>query len=192
MEIIPVIHLENRKIFSEYRGKELTRRGLEETLGKDDKIYVLDHDGLDKNKPNLCTFPKLSKKFKIFVDCGPREPGDVVDEVLAGASSVVIRKKIWPNVIISELTSLTEVDIYYGFNHKTEGVVDYSLLKKSSGLIILNYFENNNASLSGLNINTYLGRYPILIYVENLKKAKYLEKIGVDFLLLDISKTMGL
>jgi len=75
MEIIPLIYLKKRKILAEKEGECLSLNEMSEQINKDEKIYVLDIDGIEKDKPNLCLYPKLSENHKIWVDAGPRVLG---------------------------------------------------------------------------------------------------------------------
>ena len=85
MEIIPVITMEKREISkkqSKFLKKYLDERARQKPL------YILDLFGINKDKPNLCTYQKLSKDFELWIDSGPRNLGDVVDIFMAGANAV--------------------------------------------------------------------------------------------------------
>ena len=67
MELVPLIYVKNRKIHAEKDGKDISPDEVLERISKDRKIYVLDIDGIEKNKPNLCLYPKLSEHYEIWV-----------------------------------------------------------------------------------------------------------------------------
>ena len=61
MNIIPLIHINKRKIVnSNFNNLENIKDLL--SAYEDDFIYLLDYDGIKKNRPNICLFQKLSKK----------------------------------------------------------------------------------------------------------------------------------
>ena len=111
MKIIPLIYFQKRKIYAEKGRDSLLLKDLLTYIDKGAEVYVYDKDGVEKDKPNLCTYPKLSEHCKIWVDCGPRTLGDVVDVVMAGATSITLRKNLWPKVDVSGIREITESNI---------------------------------------------------------------------------------
>lgn len=88
-EIIPLLLLKGRStLFKEYSKKELA--GLSKSLRerKYEKLYVLDLDGVERNKPQLDIIQTLSNDFSISYEAGPRRGANVVDLVIAGADAV--------------------------------------------------------------------------------------------------------
>jgi len=65
MEIIPLINLKRRKIIEPKHASNLSLKKILERY-KNKKLYILDYDGLEKNKPNLCLYQKLSKYHEIW------------------------------------------------------------------------------------------------------------------------------
>ena len=60
MEIIPLIYLRKRKIVGKKEGEWLSLNELTKQVEKDSIIYVLDIDGIEKNKDGT------EKKYKIW------------------------------------------------------------------------------------------------------------------------------
>ena len=84
MEIIPMIFLKNEKLINTKLSKaKHFNNVLEKT--SESTLYILDNDGIEKNKPNLNLYQELSKSYILWVDAGPRNIGDVVDLVIAGS-----------------------------------------------------------------------------------------------------------
>jgi len=106
MEIIPLAYIKNRKTYINKGGENASLDEVLKNIDKDKEIYFLDIDGIEKNKPNLCTYQKISEKQEIWVDTGPRNLGDVVDLLMAGANKITIREQLYP---IEELPSIKEV-----------------------------------------------------------------------------------
>src|SRR4030042_4855506 len=103
MQIIPLIEINNKKIQNSERLEKLT---------EDDLLYVIDLDGLEKDKSNLDIYQKLSKKYQLWIDAAPRKLGDVVDIFMAGATNITLRKTFYPQVNIERIREVTENKIY--------------------------------------------------------------------------------
>ena len=112
MEIIPLIHFKKRKIQITQNGKETKTEDFIKEHTNIQKIYILDHDGIEKDKPNLCSFPKLSEKYETWIDTRPVTLGDVVDTVMAGANTITIRQNLWQTLDIERIREITENQIY--------------------------------------------------------------------------------
>lgn len=137
MKIIPLIYFQKRKIYAEKEGDALSLKELLSYLDKDTEIYVYDKDGIERDKPNLCTYPKLSGHCKLWVDWGPRSLGDVVDAVMAGATSITLRKNLWPKADISSIREITESNIYESFDSQdhTAQISSFSLMPDVDGFV---------------------------------------------------------
>jgi len=190
MEIIPTIHLKKRKIVEpKYSGDSPLSSILERFKNK--KVYILDHDGLEKNKPNLCLYQKLSKNHEIWVDAGPQVVGDVVDSVIAGAMTITIRKKLWREINLSGIKDITENKIYadtdqYNYNTPSTAI---SLGYNVDGLVI---FDKKNQIESDFKYTEYLKsickRYETYAYEIKKTNSVYWKKLGVKGLLTEIDK----
>lgn len=193
MKIIPLIHLKKRKILLEKGGDLISLDDLLEKFNKDRKIYVLDLDGIEKYKPNLCLYPKLSEKYNIWVDAGPRSIGDVVDSIMAGAINITIRKKIWPELSIPAIKEITDYEIYSDINPKNQKVqsIYLSSLNDVDGLVSL---TNKNQLDADFKYTSFLKnmctKYKIYAYDSNQKNFSYWKNIGVAGLLVDMRKAM--
>ena len=110
--IIPLIYFKKRKIYTKKDEIQISLNDLLDVVKKDSLLYVYDEDGVIRNKPNLCSYPKLSAHCNIWVDHSPRTLGDVVDTVLAGATSLTFRRDLWPKVNVSSIRDITESSIY--------------------------------------------------------------------------------
>lgn len=93
LEVIPVLRLLGRSaVFQSGKiYKRIKRKPVE--LVKElsqPKIYVLDLNGILKNKPELEVIKKLSQVKALWVDAGVKRPNDLIDMLVAGAEEVVI------------------------------------------------------------------------------------------------------
>ena len=119
MNIIPLLKMKNRKTLDE---KSSLADDVLKEFDEEQMIYILDFDGIDKNKPNLCTFQKVSKNHSIWADTGPRNLGDVVDVFMAGATAITIRESLFTKLNIPSIREITENNIYINidFNNPKE------------------------------------------------------------------------
>lgn len=192
MKIIPLICLKKRKIVAEKEGDWLSINEVLERVDKDEKIYVLDIDGIEENKPNLCLYPKLSENHKIWIDAGPRVLGDVVDSIMAGATNITVRKKIWSELDISSIREITESEVYVDIGPKSQDIqsIDFPLLHDINGLVL---FNNKNQIETDFKYGSLLKnlciKYKIYAYESNPKNFSYWKTLGVVGLLMDIRKS---
>lgn len=188
MEIIPLISLKEGKMVE---PKYLENISLNELLEqfKDDKLYILDHDGIEKNKPDLCLYQKLSRHHELWVDAGPQVLGDVVDSVVAGASSITIRRSLWRDADISSIKEIFENKIYGEVTLKkygSQGTIT-SLVHDIDGLVVFdkkNQIEGDFKSAERL--KGICKRYETYAYELKKKNVPYWKKLGVTGLLIDI------
>jgi len=131
MKVIPLIYFEKRKLYTDNSGELVSLKDLLKEIDKETNVYILDKDGINNDRPNLCTYPKLSEHCKIWVDHGPRSLGDVVDAVLAGASSITIRKNIWPKASALKIKEITDSEIYEKFDTENHSYEKSSFLLSS-------------------------------------------------------------
>lgn len=158
---------------------------------KGDKLYILDHDGIEKNKPNLCLYQKLSKHHELWVDAGIQVLGDVVDSVIAGASSITIRRNLWRDADISGIKEIFENKIYAEValkKYDSQRAIT-SLVYDVDGLVVFdkkNQIEGDFKSAERL--KGICKRYETYAYELKKKNVSYWKKLGVTGLLIDIEK----
>lgn len=190
MKIIPLIYFQNRKIYAEKNVDTLSLKELFACIDKDTELYVYDKDGVDKDNPNLCTYPKLAEHCKIWVDWGPRALGGVVDAVMAGATSITLRKNLWPKLEISNIREITESNIY-------EMIDPQNITDKTSSF-------TSSADVDGYVVSSHKDKFKRnLIYDEAIKNIckrfnvttiesdeaffSYWKNIGVSTLFIELS-----
>lgn len=191
MEIIPLIRLKKRKILGK-DGNILSLEELKNLVNKDENIYLYDLDGLEKDKPNLCLYQKISQFQKMWIDSGPRNLGDVVDEVMAGATSITLRKKMWPDVHVSSIKEITENKIFIEIDAAAKEIFsfNFSLLSEVDGFVSFitkNQIERD-FKLSGL-LKDICIKHRIYAYESDLDNVLYWKTMGVSGLIMDIDKT---
>lgn len=182
MEIIPILTL-NKRVDTSYQSK------LEELLSKfdsDTTIYILDIYGINKDKPNLCIYQRLSRDFELWIDSGPRNLGDVVDVFLAGANKITIRRSIWHKIDIQGIREVSENKIYLDIDSKTIDDLNYYNVDGLVNFKTREEFEND-FKLS-YSLKKITSKTNIYSYESNIKNLTYWRSQGIDNFLVDIDK----
>jgi len=188
MEIIPLIKLNKRKIIDE---DESSSDNIFEQIDEEQLLYILDLDGIEKDKPNLCTYQKLSKSYELWIDNGPRNLGDVVDAFMAGATRITIRKDLCLQLDIPSIREITENKIYININledQKTH-VSEDMFYHEIDGLV--NFNDREKIRLD-FRYSEFLKRFSIknkiYSYESDPLNVSYWKNYGVEGLLVEIKK----
>lgn len=191
MEIIPLIYVKNRKITIEKEGRVLSLNEVLEQSSKNKIIYFLDIDGIERDKPNLCSYQRISEHCDIWVDAGPRVLGDIVDYVMAGATRITIRKNLFSIEEIPNIKEVTESMIYsdVDLRNEEERTIVFSLLPGVDGLVV--FYDKNQVDRdfrSGELLKNLCNKYKVYAAESDEKKVSYWKNMGVAGVLLDLKK----
>lgn len=102
MEIIPSISFKNEEPvivedgeYNYYSDDEhiLSLDEILSELGDYDKMYYLDIDGINKNKPQIDVIRELSLRKELWGDTGARDENGITDAFIAGITRAVISTK---------------------------------------------------------------------------------------------------
>ncbi len=188
MEIIPLIKLKKRKLLD--HPKSSLKEILKE-IDENEKIYILDLDGIEKDKPNLCTFQRLSDSYDLWVDFGPRNIGDIVDAVMAGTTAITLRVPLCPKIEISEIRDITENKIFTNIDFEYQGKYNFGdlYIQLSDGFVTFNTRELIESNFKNSDfLKTISMKKNIYIYNSDLKNSSYWKRFGVKGLLVDLDK----
>ena len=188
MEIIPLIKLKKRKIID--TNSSLTDNILEQ-IDEEQVIYILDIDGIEKDKPNLCTYQRLSKSHALWVDNGPRNLGDVVDAFMAGATRITIRKDLCLRLDIPNIREITENKIYININLENQKTYIHEDLfyHEADGLVNFNNREKIRLDFRYSDfLKQFITKNKIYSYESNSRNIFYWKNYGMDGLLVEIKK----
>ncbi len=190
MKIIPLIYFQKRKIYAEKNGDMLSLKELFTCIDKDADLYIYDKDGVDKDKPNLCTYPKIAEHCKIWVDWGPRTLGDVVDAVMAGATSITLRGNLWPKLEISGIKEMTESNIYEMID--PQNITDKTSFFPSSsdvdGYVVSSYKDKFKRNfIYDEAIKNIIKRFNVTIIESDEAFFSYWKNIGISTLLIELN-----
>ena len=185
MEVVPLITMKNRKI--------LNMREKLDRINQEQILYIYDLDGIEKDKPNLCTFQRLSKTRELWIDSGPRNLGDIVDVFLTGANAITIRKRLFPKFDISKIRELSENKVFADidfeqkdddfFYNDFDGLINFTKRKKFekdikyADLIKQNSTKNNvvytyETDLENIEYWKYFGITNFLVDLDNFEEFK--------------------
>jgi hypothetical protein len=109
----------------------LTLKQTLKTIHPDQPLYLIDHDGITHNRPNYNTYQRLSTKNPLWIDAGPRTTDDIVDLIMAGATTIIIRPTLYHTPDLHETHTITDLDLYTYFN-----TTDTPIPLETTGLII--------------------------------------------------------
>ena len=181
MQIAPLLELKNKKI----QNSELL-----ENINEEDLLYIIDLDGIEKDKPNLCHYQKLSKKYQLWIDNAPRTLGDVVDAFLAGGERVTIRKTFYPQVNLENIREITENKIYANIEmYKNTELYDDTFFTDVDGLVNFYDKETLEKELEKTDIvRKYSLKNKIHVFEGDIKNIEYWEKFNPEGFIVDLSK----
>jgi len=182
MKIIPLITIKKGELLTSDFNKI-----IKDTLDKykDKILYLYDLDGINRNKPNLCLFQKLSKTHELWVDAGPRSIGDIVDVIVSGASKITIRLDLFELSDILSINEILENEIYLSITDKNNS--KHNNIKKNLDILklvndkIISKIENKYKNLQDfLDEESY-------IYISSKNDVKKI-KSNISGYIIDIEK----
>ena len=189
MEIIPLITLEKRMILD--TNQKTTEAKEIKKINENNKIYILDKDGIEKDKPNLCLFQKISGNYSLWIDSQPVELGDVVDSFMAGATTITIRKNLLKKTDIEKIREITENEIFYEVDLQDidELKQNNKILNDVNGIVIFNSkdFIESNPRYAGF-LKELCKINKTYAYETNLENIFFWVEKGITGLLVDINR----
>lgn len=193
MKIIPLIHIQQGILRETDKGKELSYDEVVSHIKEDTVLYVLDVDGIQNNKPNLSLYKRLSNHCLLWIDTGPRSLDDVVDVVMAGASTITIRKNIWPSVDLFALHDLTEDEIFFVFDQEhTTKHIELSVFPDIVGAVV---FYDEKQIRKNFSYSAYLKeiakKSKLFIYNVDPTNMEYWKEQDITGVLVDIKRMNG-
>jgi len=184
MDLIPLIYMKKRKIHVEKTQSPITLKEFLKQVEGEKKIYIFDLDGIEKDKPNLCTYQRLSGSYELWVDNGPRNLRDIIDATMAGGTDITLRKNLCPQLYVSEIKEITENKIYENIDF-----VEELSFGDADGLVNFNSREEIERNFKHSDFLKRRGvKNKIYSYETDLKNRTYWVRFGVEGLLVDLNK----
>ena len=184
MEIIPLIILEKHGLSK----KDLVLiENLKHQNNEEKKLYIIDQDGIKKNKPNLALYQKFSKYFDTWVDNGPRDLGDVVDTFMTGATSITLRTETWPLIDIESIREISENRIFQLIKHDEASYTPGTIFPNVDGYVI---FKEKKSAGNDFKTDYYYKQFitknKTYIYDKNINKLRDLADKKPAGVLIDL------
>ena len=183
MDLIPLIYIENKKIRISKKSNPVSVKDFIKNSKDKKKIYILDLDGIDRNKPNLCTYQRLVSFYDIWVDNGPRNLGDIVDTTMAGATDITLRKELSPQLTLKDIREITENKIFGNIELNKANKID-----DVDGLVVFEEAINKSDFKINEVIKNMVSKNKTYLYVTDIKTKSNWENLGVAGLLIDLGK----
>jgi len=190
MELVPFISIKNKKLYRDDR-KQITLDEIVERLTHDQKLYVLDRDGIERDKPNLSLYPNVSNHLPVWVDAGPRVLGDVVDIVMAGASMITIRRNRWSELDVSSVREVTENEIYadVALQRHEKRSIGFSFFQGVDGLVLFDARNQIERDFIARDVVKQLcAKYALFAHEADAKNVSYWKHLGAKGLIVNLGK----
>ena len=193
MELVPLISIKDGKLLAGKDGGLLSIDDLFKRVEKDAMLYVLDLDGIEHYNANFDLYQKLTEHCILWIDNGPRRIDDVMDTIMAGATTITVRTGLWSEVDVPGILEITDDEIYLAITpeHKEQ---PRALLRsyESLGAVVFSEEQQIEQNFSYANMfnNTTL-KDKIYLYTIPHMNALYWEQRGVTGILVDLDKKEG-
>jgi len=188
MEIIPLLHVKNRKIRGRAEKRIFSLNDLSKLLNSEKKVYITDTDGIKSEKPNINLYQKISEKYTLWIDAGPRNIGDIVDFTMAGATMITIRRELFNEQDLESIKEIVEAKIYIDVNLQNHQK-NYLLNSISSNIDGIIVFPDKNQINTDFKLNEKIKmlcrKYNTYIAESDKKKASYWKTMGAVGILTD-------
>jgi len=193
MELVPFISLKDGKIHTGTTMDLITIDNVFNRVNKDTMLYVLDFDGITNNNSNVDLYQKLADHCILWIDSGPRRIDDVMDTIMAGATSITVRTDLWPDVNIPDIVEITDNDIYLALtpDHLEQ---PRTILRSYENLGAVVFSEDKHFEhvlTSAYMLSEPMLKHKIYLYSGSPQNASYWSQRGVTGLLVDLQIKEG-
>jgi hypothetical protein len=154
-------------------------------INENTTIYILDQNGIQKNKPNICLYQKLSREYNLWIDNGPRNIGDIVDVFMSGANTITIREKYYKNLNINDIKDITENQIFININLEKPTNIFFPNIDGKTLFEKRETIENNPQNHNILKQQTK--NTPLHVYENNPQNLKFWETYNIKGIITDIN-----
>jgi hypothetical protein len=190
MKLVPLIYIKERSFYFERDGKTHSEEEVIDSIDHDKLIYVLDIDGIEKDKPNLCTYQRQSSMLNLWVDFGPRTKGDIVDSFLAGAEKVTVRKYLYPKINPREIKEMIEKEFYTNIELEKQRTYDINdpIFYDSYGLVNFYSKEEIESNMGYYQRIKALAGRKIYSYEDKTSNISFWERLGFSGIIVEYGK----
>lgn len=189
-QIVPIIRILSRKVVNE-DGMILAPNPIDfinDLKERYDEIYIVDIDGMKRNKPQLKLVQKLGDEVNIWLDGGVRHTENIVDYLIAGALKVIINLQNFSLNELKRICSLTNnVVIFVDYENIIKNKIKFAELKdlipslKNMGIDTLIFPNERREEISSM-----LNQDMKLFIRDSIKNVKGIDEIGVEEVLVEV------
>jgi hypothetical protein len=187
MELIPLIYLKKRQILPSLQKSPLTPQELIEQIENDQPLYCYDLDGIEDNKPNLCTYQRLANHLNLWIDTGPRDLGDVVDIVFAGANTITIRPHLWTRFQLQSIREITENQLFLNYPPLHQRQDPNFSYQDADGIILPPTTEDSRDFKNRTHIKNLSAHTKIYVMLSDYEQLSSWENLDVTGFLVELT-----
>jgi hypothetical protein len=190
MNIVPLVSIKKGILLDGKDGNQITIDDLFKRIEKDTMLYVLDLDGIEHNNPSLDLCQKLTEHCTLWIDDGPRRLDDIMDTIMAGATNITLREKLWPEMDFLEVFELTDDEVYLCIN-PADGQPSQTTLyaRKDIGVVVFFQEPQTSDDYNAMNFLKNLSIKPKIYLYTVASKTNFLwEEQGITGVLVDLNK----
>ena len=185
MEVIPVLYLS-----SKFKKQGTSTIHIKEVMKKErfTTLYVVDERGIRKNEPQYEFYQRFSALYDLWVDTGPRDIGDVVDDIFSGAKTIIIREGLWRGDSLASIRELTGHDIFLALHvNKMETMLERQpLFDDADGFILFVTEPTRMSFFDESEINRLIEKKPVYVF-DSVNNERQWRQKEVKGLLQDIT-----
>ena len=185
MDVIPVLYLSEK-----FKKNEVSPLYLRDIMKKQgfSELYIIDEQGIRRNEPQYAFYQRFSALFDLLVDTGPREIGDVVDDIFSGAKRIIIRENLWTEESLSRIRELTDHEIFLAVDkNRVQDVYNRPLFyDEADGLVLYMTSEKEQDFKNESKINQLIKNKTVYVFDEE-KNESFWSSRNVKGLLRDIN-----
>lgn len=90
IKVVPAVHAEGGRLL-DAPGDAPPRETLTALAREFGDVYVVDVEGVRRNKPDIELMREVTRNLPVWADVGPRYAADAMDALVAGASHLTLR-----------------------------------------------------------------------------------------------------
>jgi len=190
MDVIPVVRLNHQIVFKKKESADVRALLDDHSLTS---VYLYDEQGVLKNHPQVDFYQKISKVYDLWVDAGPRDVGDIVDTVFAGANKIVLRPSYWMEPDVKTIRELTDHQLFCHYDievtqreeNRIYHIPDYDF----DGIIVFVHGDwKKRRFVIEEKIKNLAKNENAFVYAPGSKNQTYWESVGFNGMLVDIEQ----
>ena len=141
MDTIPLLYLKAGYLVKPdknkwIREKEKLTSVFSDLSGEYGMVYIMDIDGHQKNRAHLDVYRTFSRKISLWVDTGPRSPGDVMDLFISGVNRITLIWELLSERNLKEIREMCTGEIFLAARDKLQNTLDKVKKINFDGIVV--------------------------------------------------------